>query len=862
MSKSEAFDLSMLTAALAPGQPAVLLSCEPDNMEGGHPDGLRPTKKGDLRTIHVEPESLLHGPEALGATLDNYEIPTEGVVLLVPPFGRTTQLAGRFDASELASRNLVRCISPKLDVALALPRHVLNRRTGSMLTKIAKGRHVRAVIELPGKLLMPSLSSDLELFVVYLTHEVADRAAFVKLGPGGMAEVAKEVTDLWGGRPTADGGFGLDRSDFELADGILPIKLDPRRLRRVNEATTIGVLHRIGDLCEVFLGRARRVQRDERRPKDGVPILTGSHVRSGVILADDQSNLVEPTAKDALATGDVVLGAISNADGLFVAAQVEDDDLPLVAAHSVLVIRPLPGMTGAERRVLRYFVESSRFASQLTSSRLGSRLRVLPHEVADARFPMPDTDFSDALLAVESASVDFEEWRNESLQQLKLSFDAEDLVASRAQLIRDSNLLRQRAAAGRQLDDLEHRVATQYPLPVAYRLRRAVAARGGTDELTAVLHAQEVLLAYLAAMALTFARESNLPIGRLKGISSRLTEGESGLGLGQWKEILDEVAEARVFKKIPPGAPLVDVRSYFQNPNTKEAAERLAERRNFVAHLREFAPGEGTIKCNEAWADLRTLLAAAEFVTEYPLMRITGTVWNDIDEETTICFRSLIGDNPVVPNNERVIPGGGIESGSLYLNDARGDLHLLRPLMIGSDCPVCGHWSTFLVDRYRSDIGVVEYKSLEHGHPLDGPEASASHLAHVGLLHDSVAMGGDDGLAPDSNKLQLDVDGIRAEGQIGADGFVVFAGSRARPTLEPTGPIQAVELRGTLIERGVLVDEGTFWRFTEDCVFESSSIAASVLLGPTGLRPPAWHKASESILLDPGPPEPETGEVM
>ena len=134
-------------------------------------------------------------------------------------------------------------------------------------------------------------------------------------------------------------------------------------------------------------------------------------------------------------------------------------------------------------------------------------------EVADAKFPMADSDFSNALLAVESASADFAKWRYESLSQLRLSVDANDLVASRAQLIRNSNHHRQRAAAGRLLDDLGHRVTTRYPLPVAYRWRRAVAALGGPEEINAVLHAQEVLLAYLAMMSLTFSRELGLGEG-------------------------------------------------------------------------------------------------------------------------------------------------------------------------------------------------------------------------------------------------------------------------------------------------------------------------------------------------------------
>lgn len=87
-----------------------------------------------------------------------------------------------------------------------------------MLAEIAEGRHVRAVIQLWAVLLMPGIYSKLQLFVAYLTYDVADRAAFVKMGPGGAIDVARQLAELWGGRPTVDGGFGLDPSEFEHSE--------------------------------------------------------------------------------------------------------------------------------------------------------------------------------------------------------------------------------------------------------------------------------------------------------------------------------------------------------------------------------------------------------------------------------------------------------------------------------------------------------------------------------------------------------------------------------------------------------------------------------------------------------------------
>ena len=57
--------------------------------------------------------------------------------------------------------------------------------------------------------------------------------------------------------------------------------------------------------------------------------------------------------------------------------------------------------------------------------------------------------------------------------------------------------------------------------------------------------------------------------------------------------------------------------------------------------------------------------------------------------------------------------------------------HLLRPFLIARECPTCGNWSSFHIDRFREDA--VMLKTLEHGHPA-GDQDDTDALRAAGLL--------------------------------------------------------------------------------------------------------------------------------
>lgn len=82
------------------------------------------------------------------------------------------------------------------------------------------------------------------------------------------------------------------------------------------------------------------------------------------------------------------------------------------------------------------------------------------------------------------------------------------------------------------------------------------------------------------------------------------------------------------------------------------------------------------------------------------------------------------------------------------------------------------------------------------------------------------------------------------------DGFVVFAGSLARTRTVDSYSPRTIEIRESLAEDGVLVEEGEHLRFTQDYVFGSPSLAASVLLGRNANGRTEWKDETGRTLKE------------
>lgn len=479
--------------------------------------------------------------------------------------------------------------------------------------------------------------------------------------------------------------------------------------------------------------RALRCEADE---PDAVRVIGGRDLkRDGAIgLPDEQAQWARVPLDRQLQIGDILLQAITSPYSIhgIVVVEVTDSDLPAAAAsQSVAVLRPKPNLDAAQR-VLTIPYLRSRLAHDLLFSTGAARisvaaLRALP-------LPQPDEALSVAVTDLAEAMRSFEAWRAEAETVLQSAFpDNEAFAAARTRLVEHGRLSRLRQEAAANLDDQGYIVRTRFPYPVAYRWRTVEALRsaGATrDAYEAVLQTAEVLLCYTAQLALMLARDANRQIGYSKIIRSTFSSGR-GLGFGDWAAVLEEVRSGKEFRNLPEAHPLNDLRALLAGPEASDARRRLNDRRNDGSHLRTVDPIDLPNAIDHAVADLTTLLQAASFLADLPLIHVTEVQWDDFCRQSTVSYWELAGDHAVAPTRTMQYDDSRIEKGSLYLVDSRHRLHLLRPFLIGSICPVCRNWSTFHVDGVEDDV--VTLKSLEHGHTMKDTSL-AETLQAVGLL--------------------------------------------------------------------------------------------------------------------------------
>jgi len=94
---------------------------------------------------------------------------------------------------------------------------------------------------------------------------------------------------------------------------------------------------------------------------------------------------------------------------------------------------------------------------------------------------------------------------------------------------------------------------------------------------------------------------------------------------------------------------------------------------------------------------------------------------------------------------------------------------------------------------------------------------------------------------------QINRGGADARMRVDGDGTTtVLAGSKFRLAATPGAPDSAVALRKELVESKKLVQEADCLRLVEDHLFNSSSQAASAVLGTSASGPYEWKKGSQS----------------
>lgn len=409
----------------------------------------------------------------------------------------------------------------------------------------------------------------------------------------------------------------------------------------------------------------------------------------------------------------VVTGPGESAEIRLTLKEVAADGVP-VEPDSVLM-RPSRSLSDDERTFIVAYLQSGRAwrlyeaqggTRELDSEALGRLPVVLPTELVRL-----------TLAEIDSARTRLRRWDSELEDARKRLFDIDTTAGGLASVLNLGRRARQRVFAGGRVDDLGHRVRTQFPWPLAVLWRTVEAARPDAAGYMRTLEFAEALACYVACLAIVAAREAGVELAAVETMARKLSGTTRGVSFADWAEILQEV-RGRSFRAAGDKNPFPEITELMSPDDPADRAlRRLKGRRDDLAHNRgPRAARELRDEYEHAGADLRQWVEACEFVSSYPLVWIEATRWDDLRSTNAVEYRELMGDNELTPLGAIELEQPTIEAGSLYVRSQAGALHLLRPLLTWRDCADCGRPAVMVLDQFSSTEPSLVIRSLDHGH--------------------------------------------------------------------------------------------------------------------------------------------------
>lgn len=664
-----------------------------------------------------------------------------GPVLAVPSWERLRR-RNRWGAMSEHEEFLFDCApseSEYLLVVLVPAATLTSARTGRLREILREHWNVELVIYATGA--VPTVHHSFELAAIFLAPSRGEGTAPIRMFRlSSDADESAVMTDFQrllmrnGGR----GAFGYVLHGTDTAGESLSFdRHDPKLLARAADLSHLGATVPLDNLFSLLLLLHDAVDSNlycERGVAGAVRVLSGRDLkRDGSIAPPDESTRWAQVPDDrCLSAGDILVQAIHRSTDPLLVAEVDSTVLPASALHTVIVMSPRRVMNMVERDFVLQYLRSEPARQLLLGVRTGS-VGLGLSALRQLLVPQPDEELSAAFQDLANAAEQFDAWRGEATDLLQSVFHGESAGMARARLVRSGRLLRLRADAAAILDDESHAIRTRFPYPIAYRWREVEALRSAGNLETMygrLLATAEVLLCYVANLALAFTKRMSIELGSVANIRAQLDRGR-GLGFGDWVAVVKEVCDSRKYRNLPDAGPLASLRSILASSESNDACVRLTARRNDLAHGRIVDNVDLQEAVDAAMSDLLTLLREADCLTDIPLIHVTAVRWDSMRRQARISYRELVGDHPIVPTRSIDYPESNVEEDSLYVLDDRHCLHLLRPFLTGRTCPKCRSWSTFHVDR-ASDSEIF-LKSLEHGH--DTSDASLIEpLRQVGVL--------------------------------------------------------------------------------------------------------------------------------
>jgi len=491
----------------------------------------------------------------------------------------------------------------------------------------------------------------------------------------------------------------------------------------------------------------------------GIPVIAESDIQ-----ADNQLNyretrnraLSSETEEYHLQANDICLRE-SVREGLRLnAVKITSEQLPLAAHESVIILRPKPDVV-IDSDVVAAYLCSTRVVEFLRAQGIANR--IYRNSLADILIPVNDDELKPVLDGIRSAADALKVWQSDADQAIDKLFADKPAKDARVDFLAAGHKLRQRERAARQIDDLSYRLRISLPHPIAYRWRSVETSTADYEGYKNLLETAEVVICYLANLALIAARQEQVKLGSVDMMAKKFVDSGHGTTFGDWISILREFNDSKAIKNLGI-FPLFELASLFDaepspdeegtdtepspderdadaepSPNEEDIVQilqRLSNARNDEAHIRGPKGPQIAKEYEIVRNDLFAFIQSVEFLAEYPLHYVTDARLDSLTGMTTYTYQELMGDHPLVASQEAETQTPNIEKGSLYLVDRDQQLYLLRPFLTRHQLPD-GRWGTFFLDKFDIKGQNCELKCLEFPETVEDPSQFAAFRA-VGLL--------------------------------------------------------------------------------------------------------------------------------
>lgn len=716
--------LELLLGALEQylGQPHLVLAQEGDDVA----DALLAAEPA--RSVITLPPDVGWTPDALVPLTANL---TQGQPLLVSPSWEVKRRTAGVSALAAAIGSVLTTF-PAHPTSVLVPASILcSRRSRDREAAFLAQPFVIVGLEGLGHAL--GVHARFAFGLVHFQPEVEVTKFFKATGPVTADDVAddfRHLLQLRGGESRY--GF-VRRPAVTVEQPLWPDFWSPLLARKLDDVEVVGSTAPVQEFADVMVLTHRVADAHRRGDSGSTPCLTGRNISIHGEIDLDEALLAEVDDHQRLQVGDILLRAIQNLQrGPLVTAIVEEGHLPATADHTVLVVRPTPGLDPLQVEFLVSYLRSATAQAVLRARASGPHVRVA--DLSELPVPIPDEATKAAIGQLRDVRAQLEGWIEEAdaaVDEL-LTFTGQGTAQARTRLFAVSSTSQRRAAAAALADDPAWQARTLYPHPISFCVRTAEASRPDMEGYRECIRCAEMILAYVAlSIVAVLQADESLRLPYLDVLSDRQRERrEVRLSMGDYLQIIRQFSgrQSRDFARLERWIPMEEIRENYTD-DVDRATASLKERRDSQAHFRDDIDHEQAHQ--DVWTELGTLVGSLRFLTGYSLRLIENVRVDTFTRTTTYDYRELTGDHPLVPLQRGERYKGTIEPGSLYLKDLRGHMHLLRPFMLRVTCPTCGRPATFHLDMFGA--GTAQYRSFEHGHTLGG-EDQLPALRAVGLV--------------------------------------------------------------------------------------------------------------------------------